>query len=263
MWDLVALLEWQSYIIAWVWGRDGVWGRPALGSGRSCDWQSHSARRVRLGGMVLFARLTLGKKRGQVPQLWCCVKGGLRLENLATVGILLSYSTWLLFDVSIHEIISMWHNSQNHGLKEFHIKQSWEEIPQKNLHLPWPVYFRETYQGNERMTAILWDVQKKQEAALPQSPHTSKPFLQVLSLQVPFLAQKTLSVLSQKAVFTRCCKWAGSIHLRVRYAYILSLVTPLRCFLVSVFPHVKAAQRKTDFKGMLLTNAKKNRVHLW
>lgn len=113
------------------------------------------------------------------------------------------------------------------------------------------------------MTAILWDVQKKQETALPQSPLAKKtPFLQVLSLQEPFLAQKTLSVLSQKAVFTHCCKWAGSIHLHVRYAYILSLVTPLRCFLVLVFPHVKAAQRKTDFKGMLLTNAKQNRVHL-
>lgn len=111
------------------------------------------------------------------------------------------------------------------------------------------------------MTAVLWEVQK-QEAALPQSPLMSKAFLQVLSLQAPFLAQKTLSVLSQKAIFTHCCKWAGSIHLHVRYAYILSLVTPLRCFLVLVFPHVKAAQRKTDFKGMLLTNAKQNRVLL-
>lgn len=46
------------------------------------------------------------------------------------------------------------------------------------------------------MAAILWDVQKKQETALPQSPVMSKPFLQVLSLQAPFLAQKTLSVSS-------------------------------------------------------------------
>jgi len=57
--------------------------------------------------------------------------------------------------------------------------------------------------------------------------------------------------------------------LHVRYAHILSVVTPLQCFLVLVFPHVKAAQRKTkrkkkktDFKGMLLVNAKQNRVHL-
>lgn len=91
------------------------------------------------------------------------------------------------------------------------------------------------------MTGILWDVQKKQETALPQSSLISQPFLQVLSLQEPFLAQKILFVVR---VFTHCCEWAGSIHLHVRYAYILSLVTPLRCFLVFIFPHVKAAQRK-------------------
>lgn len=111
------------------------------------------------------------------------------------------------------------------------------------------------------MTAILWGVEK-QETALPQFSLMRKPFLQVLSLQEPFLAQKILFVLRQKTLFTHCCEWAGSIHLHVRYAYILSLVTSLQCFLVLVFPHVKAAQRKIDFKGMLLKNAKQNRAHL-
>lgn len=62
LWDL-ALLEQQSRITSGIWGRDGTWVRPTLGSDSACDWQRRSGRRAKPGDTAEFSRLTFGKRR--------------------------------------------------------------------------------------------------------------------------------------------------------------------------------------------------------
>lgn len=105
------------------------------------------------------------------------------------------------------------------------------------------------------MTTLLCEVQKEakyRHAVVPTHASSLTAGTQACS--------ESCLCLEPEMVFTHCCKWTRSIHWHVIYAYVLSVVTSL--VFLSVSPQVKAAQRKTDFKGVLLANAKQNRVHL-
>lgn len=101
------------------------------------------------------------------------------------------------------------------------------------------------------MATLLWEVQKEAKCR-----HAVVP-THAISLTADTQAcSESHLCLEPVLVFTHCCKWTGSIHWHVSYAYILSVVTSL--VFLSASPQVKVAQRKTDFKGVLLANAKQS-----
>jgi len=79
--------------------------------------------------------------------------------------------------------------------------------------------------------------------------------MQVLSLQAPHLAQKVVSIWSQRMVFTQCFKWTGSIHWHVSYASILSVVTSL-VFLSVSFSLSKCISKKNRFQRSVASKCK-------